>query len=41
MAARVVPASVSAISSRALNVPISWSVSAMARSISPACAPEA
>ena len=39
MAARVVPASVSAIRSRALKVPISWSVSAMARSISPAWAP--
>ena len=39
MAARVVPASVSAISSRALKVPINWSVSAMARSISPASAP--
>ena len=36
IAARVVPASVCAISSSALNVPISWSVSAMARSISPA-----
>ena len=39
MAPRVVPASVSAISSRALKVPISWSVSAMARSISPASEP--
>ncbi len=41
MAPRAVPASVSAISSRALKVPISWSVSAMARSISPVSEPAA
>ena len=39
MAPRAVPASVSAIRSSALKVAISWSVSAMARSISPVSEP--
>ena len=41
MAPRAVPASVSAIRSSALKVPINWSVSAMARSISPVSEPVA